>query len=55
MDTVPAGANDEYRAAKNAIRTAALGALAPLQTLAAPPADVQGGVRQIPSCLALGL
>lgn len=55
FDAVPAGATDEYWAAKNALRTAALGALAPLQTLAEPPADVQGGVRQIPSCQALGL
>ncbi len=55
FDAVPAGATGEYWAAKNALRTAALGALAPLQTLAEPPADVQGGVRQIPSCQALGL
>jgi hypothetical protein len=55
FDTVPAGATDEYWAAKNALRTAALSALAPLQTLTEPPADVQGGVRQIPSCQALGL
>lgn len=55
FDAVPAGATDEYWTAKSALRTQALAALAPLQTLAEPPAQVQGGVSQIPSCQALGL
>jgi hypothetical protein len=55
FDAVPAGATDEYWTAKSALRTQALAALAPLQTLSEPPAGVQEGVTQIPSCQALGL
>lgn len=55
FDAVPAGATDEYWTAKGALRTQALAALAPLQTLAEPPAEVQGGVSQIQSCQTLGL